>query len=97
MYIIAGLGNPGLKYAKTKHNMGFMAVDLLSERYKIDLNKLAGLVVIFPGGDKLHGIIGGLIVSVDFRDFCGKQPEGRGLECGGRSGCQEARGKDPAG
>ena len=42
MYIIAGLGNPGLKYAKTKHNMGFMAVDLLSERYKIDLNKRMG-------------------------------------------------------
>ena len=42
MYIIAGLGNPGLKYAKTKHNMGFMAVDLLSDRYKIDLNKRMG-------------------------------------------------------
>ncbi len=42
MYIIVGLGNPGLKYAKTKHNMGFMAVDVLSSRAGIDLNKRMG-------------------------------------------------------
>lgn len=29
MYIIAGLGNPGGKYEKTKHNMGFQVIDLL--------------------------------------------------------------------
>jgi len=38
MYIIAGLGNPGLKYAKTKHNMGFHVADVLSSRYHIDMN-----------------------------------------------------------
>ena len=42
MYIIVGLGNPGLKYAKTKHNMGFMAVDLLASKYRIDLTKRMG-------------------------------------------------------
>jgi PTH1 family peptidyl-tRNA hydrolase len=30
--IVMGLGNPGKKYFKTRHNLGFWAVDLLSER-----------------------------------------------------------------
>ncbi|MBR5336797.1 MAG: aminoacyl-tRNA hydrolase [Lachnospiraceae bacterium] len=42
MYIIVGLGNPGLKYAKTKHNMGFMTIDVLADRYRIDLSKRMG-------------------------------------------------------
>ena len=38
MYIIAGLGNPGSKYEKTRHNMGFRVIDLLAEKYHIDMN-----------------------------------------------------------
>ncbi len=39
MYIIVGLGNPGREYADTRHNMGFMALDVIADRHNIEIKK----------------------------------------------------------
>ena len=39
-YIIAGLGNPGAKYEMTRHNAGFLALDLFAVKNNADIKKL---------------------------------------------------------
>ncbi|MCI8740239.1 MAG: aminoacyl-tRNA hydrolase [Oscillibacter sp.] len=39
-WLVAGLGNPGQKYQNTRHNMGFLTVDLLAEQKNMKLNRV---------------------------------------------------------
>ena len=39
-FIIAGLGNPGTKYEDTRHNSGYMAVEVLAEQCGVQMKKL---------------------------------------------------------
>ncbi len=39
MNLLVGLGNPGDKYAHTRHNIGFMAVERFASRHGISLKK----------------------------------------------------------
>lgn len=38
MYIITGLGNPTKEYEKTRHNVGFDAIDVIAKAYNIKLD-----------------------------------------------------------
>ncbi len=40
MWIVAGLGNPGADYERTRHNVGFMAVDELARDTGIECRRL---------------------------------------------------------
>ena len=39
MFLVAGLGNPGEEYALTPHNLGFLTVDRLAERFGIRVTR----------------------------------------------------------
>ena len=39
-YLIVGLGNPGKQYENTRHNAGFICIDILADKYGIKINKL---------------------------------------------------------
>ncbi len=56
MYLIAGLGNPGRQYENTRHNVGFMAIDYLSEKWSIPVKKIRFKALVgegIVGGEKV--------------------------------------------
>jgi peptidyl-tRNA hydrolase, PTH1 family len=52
LHLIVGLGNPGAKYARNRHNIGFMALDAMARRWKAA-----------PWRAKFHGQIADLSVN----------------------------------
>lgn len=52
-FVIVGLGNPGKDYAETKHNVGFVVIDRLAEKYHIQMTKFKHKA--FVGDGRIEG------------------------------------------
>lgn len=56
MYLIVGLGNPGSKYAHTRHNVGFDVLEALSKKLNVSISRERDNALIgecFVGGQKV--------------------------------------------
>lgn len=49
MFLIVGLGNPGVEYAATRHNIGFDMITYLSYKYNIPVNSREGKALVGKG------------------------------------------------
>ncbi|MFW2330797.1 MAG: aminoacyl-tRNA hydrolase [Nitrospinota bacterium] len=49
MKIVAGLGNPGRKYAKSRHNLGFLAIDKIIESIGIKSEEEFNNSILYKG------------------------------------------------
>lgn len=49
MFLIVGLGNPGVEYAATRHNIGFDMITYLSDKYNIPVNSREGRALVGKG------------------------------------------------
>ena len=54
MYLHVGLGNPGKEYELHRHNVGFMAIDSILEKYNIETGKekFSGYHYIYSGAEQ---------------------------------------------
>jgi PTH1 family peptidyl-tRNA hydrolase len=48
-HVIAGLGNPGKDYARTRHNVGFHIVDRLAEKHGLKFTKMMNRAIVALG------------------------------------------------
>ena len=49
MYVIAGLGNPGKEYENTRHNAGFNSIDVLADKYNINIREAEHKALVGKG------------------------------------------------
>jgi PTH1 family peptidyl-tRNA hydrolase len=48
-YLFIGLGNPGRDYKNTRHNIGFLIIDNISEQLSININRVKNKALIGSG------------------------------------------------
>jgi peptidyl-tRNA hydrolase, PTH1 family len=69
-WLVAGLGNPGERYARTRHNAGAMVVERLCERFGVRIKKVR-LLSVFAAEARLEGQPLLLVTPGTFMNECG--------------------------
>jgi PTH1 family peptidyl-tRNA hydrolase len=75
MHLVVGLGNPGARYARTRHNVGFLVVERLASRAGVPVEKklfgalvadgsLAGTKVMFAMPQQFMNVSGQAVSSI---------------------------------
>ena len=57
MLVVVGLGNPGLRYRASRHNVGFRVVDLISKQWSIKLGERRAKAVVGKGTFLGHEVV----------------------------------------
>jgi PTH1 family peptidyl-tRNA hydrolase len=70
VWLVAGLGNPGERYERTRHNAGAMVVERLAERFGVKLKKVRFLS-LFAGEARYEGASVLLVRNATFMNECG--------------------------
>jgi PTH1 family peptidyl-tRNA hydrolase len=70
VWLVAGLGNPGDRYERTRHNAGAMAVERLADRFGVRLKKVRFLS-LFAAEAKHEGVPLVLVRPGTFMNECG--------------------------
>ena len=70
MKLIAGLGNPGLRYRNTRHNIGFVIVDKLAKKYRLRIKKRLYKALIATG--KIIGQDATLVLPQTYMNLSGE-------------------------
>ena len=84
MRVIVGLGNPGSQYDWTPHNIGFLAIDVITERAgirvtrpesksQVGVGKLAGEDVVLAKPQTFMNLSGGAVRTLLERYECGPE------------------------
>jgi PTH1 family peptidyl-tRNA hydrolase len=70
MKIIVGLGNPGSKYKKSRHNLGFLVVKELAKRYNITMRKKISKALLGEGTILGEGVL--LVLPLTYMNSSGQ-------------------------
>ncbi len=69
-WLIVGLGNPGAEYERTRHNLGFMLVDLLAAEYGIQVKRAECRSLV--GRAEIEGSVAELVKPQTYMNLSGE-------------------------